>query len=114
MQIAATAAAALVVALHLLFALAETVGWSKMARGFGYNREQIETTKVLAMNQGAYNAGLACVLGWALAAGHQETALAMLLYVVAMAVVGAATAKWTIFVIQGLPALIALGLMLAA
>jgi putative membrane protein len=104
----ATVTAWIVVALHLLFALAETVGWTKMARNFGYTKEQTETTRMLALNQGFYNAGLAAVLGWALVTGHAATASAMLLYVVAMAIVGALSARWTIFVVQGVPALIAL------
>ena len=106
----AVIAAWVVVALHLLFALAETVGWTQMARRFGYSKEQADTTRPLALNQGFYNAGLAAVLGWALAMGHGETVIAMLAYVVAMAVVGAVSVRWTIFVIQGVPALIALGL----
>ena len=104
----------LVVALHVLFGLAESVGWDKMARNFGYNREKTEITRVLAMNQGAYNAGVAALLAWALVAGQEPTVVALLVFVVAMAVVGAATAKWTIFAIQGVPALIALAARLAA
>lgn len=98
----------IVVALHVGFALAESVGWSKMARSFGLGREATETTRSLAMNQGAYNAGLAAVLAWALVTGRPETVVAMLVYVVAMAIVGAVTVRWTIFVVQGVPAVIAL------
>ncbi|GAB5544199.1 MAG: DUF1304 domain-containing protein [Sandaracinaceae bacterium] len=103
-----------VVALHLVFALAESVGWSQMARRFGYSREATETTRALALNQGAYNAGLAAVLGWALVTGHDATATAMLAYVLAMAVVGGVSVRWTIFVIQGVPAALALGVRLFA
>lgn len=109
----ATLTAWIVVALHIVFGLAESVGWSQMARRFGYNKEATETTRSLALNQGAYNAGLACVLGWALVTGQSATVIAMLVYVVAMSVVGALSARWTIFVIQGVPALIALGAALA-
>lgn len=104
----ATAATWLVVLLHLVFALAESVGWSTMAARFGFDAEATEITRSLALNQGAYNAGLAVVLGWAAATRRSDTVLAMLIYVVAMAVVGALSVRWTIFVIQGLPALIAL------
>lgn len=106
----AAAAAWLVAVLHVLFGLAESVGWSKMARRFGYDQKATETTRTLALNQGAYNAGIAVVLGWALVAGHGATVTALLVFVVAMAVVGAVTASPTIFVIQGVPALAALGL----
>ena len=104
----AAATAWIVVVLHLLFGLMESVGWSQMARRFGYNKERTEITRSLALNQGAYNAGLACVLGWALVADQPATVVAMLLYVVAMAVVGAVSVRWTIFVVQGVPAVIAL------
>ena len=104
----ATITAWIVVVLHILFGLAESVGWSQMARRFGFNREATEITRSLALNQGAYNAGLACVLAWALVTGQAATVIAMLAYVVAMAVVGAVSVRWTIFVIQGIPALIAL------
>lgn len=104
----AAATAWIVVALHLVFALAESVGWSGMARRFGYDAKAVETTRALALNQGAYNAGLACVLAWALIAGHGATVAALLAYVVAMAVVGGVSVRWTIFVIQGVPAVLAL------
>lgn len=105
----ATITAWIVVALHLVFALAESVGWDKMARRFGYSREATNTTRRLALNQGAYNAGLALVLGWALVTGQQATVTAMLVYVIAMAIVGAVSVRWTIFAIQGVPAVVALG-----
>lgn len=106
----ATVFAWIVVALHAVFALAESVGWDQMARRFGYSPEATETTRRLALNQGAYNAGIAAVLGWALVAGHGPTVTAMLAYVIAMAIVGAASVRWTIFVIQGIPAIVALAL----
>lgn len=104
----ATIPAWTVVALHLLFGLAESVGWSGMARRFGYDREKTEITRALALNQGAYNAGLAGVLAWALVTGRTDTAIAMLVYVLLMAIVGAVSVRWSIFVVQGLPAVIAL------
>ncbi|MCB9765666.1 MAG: DUF1304 domain-containing protein [Alphaproteobacteria bacterium] len=104
----ATVFAWIVVVLHVLFGLMESVGWSQMARRFGYSKEATETTRRLALNQGAYNAGLACVLGWALVTGQAATVVAMLAYVVAMALVGALSVRWTIFVIQGVPAVVAL------
>src|SRR5262247_3351563 len=62
----ATVFAWIVVALHLLFAAGESVGWSQMARRFGFAPDAIEHTRALALNQGAYNAGIAVLLGWAL------------------------------------------------
>lgn len=104
----ATIPAWTVVALHVLFGLAESVGWSGMARRFGYDREETEITRALALNQGAYNAGLAGMLAWALVTGRTDTAMAMLVYVLVMGIVGAVSVRWTIFVVQGVPAVVAL------
>jgi putative membrane protein len=98
-----------VVALHVAFALGEAVFWPKLARRFGLRGDAIEHTRALAQNQGAYNAGAAALLGWALLTAQSATAAALLVFVVAMSVVGALTVRWTIFVIQGVPALAALG-----
>ena len=97
----------IVVGLHVLFGLAESVGWDQMARRFGYRADAIEHTRLLALNQGAYNAGIACLLAWALLTARLDVASALLWFIVAMAVVGAASVRPTIFVIQGIPALIA-------
>lgn len=112
METLATVFSWLVVALHLLFGYMESAGWSQMARRFGYDKAQTETTRTLALNQGMYNVGLAVVLGWSLVAGHGPTTVAMLSYVVAMGLVGAATASRLIIVLQALPAGIALALQL--
>ena len=104
----ATIPAWTVVALHVLFGLAESVGWSGMARRFGYDREKTEITRALALNQGAYNAGLAGMLAWALVTGRTDTAMAMLVYVLVMGIVGAVSVRWTIFVVQGVPAVVAM------
>ncbi len=102
------AAALLVVLLHYVFALAESVGWGAMAARFGYDAAATEITRSLALNQGAYNAAVATVLAWAVLTERTDTAIAMLLFVLAMAVVGAVSVRWTIFVIQGVPAILAL------
>ena len=98
----------IVVVLHVVFGLAESVGWDQMARRFGYGKKETDTTRSLALNQGAYNAGVAALLGWALVTGHDATVIALLVFVIAMAVVGALSVRWTIFVLQGVPAVIAL------
>ncbi|MCB9676303.1 MAG: DUF1304 domain-containing protein [Alphaproteobacteria bacterium] len=103
----------LVVVLHLVFALAESVGWSQMARRFGYSREATEHTRSLALNQGAYNAGIAVLLGWALATGRTDAAIALLAFIVAMGVVGGLSVRWTIPVVQSVPALGAIALLVA-
>lgn len=102
----------LVVALHVVFGLLEAVGWTGMARRLGYDPEQTEATRVLALNQGAYNLGVAALLAWALATGQTATVAALLVFVVAMGIVGALSAQWTILLAQGLPAAIALTALL--
>ena len=108
----ATAAIWLVIVLHVLFGLGESVGWNAMAKRFGYKPAAIAATKVLALNQGAYNAGFAALLAWALLAGQGATVIALLCFIVAMSVVGALSVRWTIFVVQGVPAVTALALSL--
>lgn len=114
MSVAAFIFTLIVVLLHVAFLYMETIGWTRMARRFGYNAEKAEITRPLALNQGAYNGGLALVLLWALLSGHTATVIAMLVYVVAMAIVGALSVSRRIFVIQGVPALIALFFTLLA
>lgn len=102
----------LVVLLHIAFGMAESVGWTQLATRFGYKPEAIETTRMLALNQGAYNAGIAMVLAWSLATDRTPTAIAVLLFIVAMGLVGGATARWTIVVLQSVPAAIAVAALM--
>lgn len=104
----ATVAAWIVVVLHILFALMESVGWTAVATRAGYKPAAIEATRPLALNQGAYNAGFAAVLGWAIVTGQGATVLALLIFIIAMSVVGAVTVRWSIFLVQGVPAVVAL------
>ena len=98
----------IVALLHFMFLYTESIGWPKMARRFGYTKEETKITQLLATNQGAYNGGFAVLLLWALYSGHAPTVGALLMFIIAMSVVGAATVRWTIFVIQGVPAILAL------
>lgn len=98
----------IVVVLHVAFCLGETVGWTAMARRFGYTEEATRQTRVLALNQGFYNLGAAAVLAWALLTGQSATATALLIFVVGMAIVGAVSVRWTLFLFQGVPAVLAL------
>lgn len=107
----ATIAAVIVAVLHVAFAVGESVGWTAFARRLGYDDARIEATRPLALNQGAYNLGVAAMLGWAVYTSNWPTAQLLLLFIAAMSIVGALSVRWTIFVIQGLPALIALALI---
>lgn len=104
----------LVAVLHVGFFYLEAVLWAKPAgrKIFGMSREEAEATKVLAMNQGAYNLGAAALLAWAALAPNPPAAVALLAFIVAMGCVGAATAKVTILFMQALPAAVALVLWL--
>ncbi len=108
---AASLAVAFVAVLHVAFAAGESVGWTAFARRLGYDDARIEATRPLALNQGAYNLGVAAMLAWAIFTASWPTAQLLLIFVVAMSIVGALSVRWTIFALQGVPALIALALL---
>ncbi len=110
----ATTFVVIVAVLHVLFAAGESVGWNGMAARFGYSTEKIEHTRKLALNQGAYNLGVAAMLGVGLATDNPAMVQTLLWFIVAMSIVGGASVRWTIFAVQGVPALVALGLTMAS
>ena len=116
MATAAMVAVLIVAVLHVLFMYMEMVLFAtpKGRKIFGTKEEDAEVMKVLAANQGIYNGALAGVLAWAQLAGHGETVVAMLIFVVVVGIYGGVTASRSIFGLQVLPASIALGLTLAA
>jgi putative membrane protein len=111
---AAQVATCVVAAAHVVFMILESVLWTTPTgrRIFAQSPESAETTRVLALNQGLYNGGLAALLVWSVATGRAATAAALLVFVIAMGIVGAVTAKPTILVAQALPAAVALALVL--
>ncbi len=111
---AALIACTVVAALHVVFMLLESVLWTT-PRGrkiFGQTVESAEATKVLALNQGIYNGGVAGLLVWAAFTDRTDTAGALLVFIIAMGIVGALTAKPTILFFQAIPAGVALALTL--
>ena len=104
-------AVALVVLLHVVFAAAESIGWQAFATRMGYSRGRIEATRQLAANQGAYNLGIAAMLGWSMMFGNWDAVAMLLAFIVVMGIVGALTVRWTIFVVQGIPAILGLALV---
>ena len=114
MSTAALVATYVVAALHLAFFMLESVLWTtpKVRKIFGQTKEDAETTKVLALNQGAYNLGLAVALVYAAVMGAPDILVVLHAFIVAMGLVGALTAKFTILFMQALPAGIALALLL--
>ncbi len=100
----------LVALLHVGFFVLESVLWTTPAvrKRFAMSEAEAEAGKVLALNQGVYNLGLAVGLVLALVTGDAMLQTFLLAYIAAMGVVGAVTAKGSILVIQTLPAVIAL------
>ena len=108
MNLIATGLTSFVAILHLGFFYGESFAWSTMGRRFGLSADEVEITRSLAQNQGAYNGALAGLLIWAMATGNDSAAIAVLVVVALMGVVGAATASGSILVIQTLPAVLAI------
>jgi len=76
--------------------------------------EVAESSAVLAMNQGLYNGFLAAGLFWGLLVNRLDVKIFFLCCVVVAGIFGGITAKTSILFTQGLPALTALILVLAA
>jgi putative membrane protein len=108
----------LIAAAHLWFLALEMFLWEKPLglKVFAQSAEQARTTAVLAANQGLYNGFLAAGLIWAVLAPPalgQPLKLFFLGCVVVAGAYGGYSAKPTIFFVQAVPALVALGLVLA-
>ena len=120
MQAVATILVALIALEHVYILILEMFLWTtpKGLKAFGMTPAQAEATKVLAANQGLYNGFLAAGLFWSLV--HPDPAFAwqiklfFLGAVVVAGLYGGATASRKIFVIQALPAAIALVAVLIA
>jgi len=118
MAMLAQALIALIALLHVYFVLLETVLFDTRGRRvFGLSAEKAAVLKPAMSNQGCYNGFLVSAL--ALGLFHPDPAIAHAFTVFGLACVtvaglwGAATVKRSILYIQGLPALVALGLVLA-
>ncbi|MGB1109482.1 MAG: DUF1304 domain-containing protein [Gammaproteobacteria bacterium] len=108
--------AVLVVALlHAWFLILEMFLWERPLglKTFGHSPEQASATRVLAINQGLYNGFLSAGLIYGVVLGEQGFAfkLFFLICVVIAGVVGAVTASRKIFLVQSLPAIIAMALL---
>ncbi|ANY66154.1 hypothetical protein BBD42_06530 [Paenibacillus sp. BIHB 4019] len=109
---------ALVAAEHLYILAMEMFLWTKprTRKTFNLTPEFAEQTKSLAANQGLYNGFLAAGLIWGLVHPNADFGyqiqLFFLICVLVAALYGGLTTKRSILVMQGLPALIALLLVL--
>jgi putative membrane protein len=99
---------------HLYILYLEMFAWTepRAMKSFGTTKNFAEASKALAANQGLYNGFLAAGLFWGLLHPNLVTAfqlkLFFLLCVIVAALYGGMTAKRSILVVQGLPALLAL------
>ena len=122
MKIAAKIFVGLVAVEHILFMILEMFLWQHPNFGlkiFHMTPEVAATSAKLAFNQGLYNGFLAAGLIWSgffiKEMEHQfKNTLFFLLCVIVAGIVGAFTAKLSILFTQGMPALIAFILVLAA
>jgi putative membrane protein len=109
----------LVAVIHILIVLAEMVFWETgpVRRAFGMSEAFAANTRVLAANQGLYNGFLVAGLIWALWAGLPGAGAPIAHFFLACVIVaglyGAATASRRILYVQALPAVLALGAVLA-
>jgi len=101
---------ALVALLHAYFLVLEMFLWTRPLgmKVFRLTREKAESTKVLAANQGLYNGFLAAGLVWSIVGERRDVATFFLACVVVAGLYGAATVNKRIFIVQALPALLAL------
>lgn len=120
MDILAKILVAVVAIEHIYILIMEMFLWTKprTLNIFGLSAELAEKTKAMAANQGLYNGFLAAGLIWGLL--HNNSAFGFqiqiffLLCVIVAAVYGALTVKKSILFVQGLPALAALVVLIAA
>lgn len=116
MQLIADIVIGVVAALHLGFLVLEMFLWNTPTghRIFGLKPELAAQSAALAKNQGLYNGFLAAGLIWGLVLGPAGLAIKVffLACVVVAGIFGAATVNRRIFVIQALPAIVALALLL--
>lgn len=110
----------LVALLHLWFLVLEMFLWTKPLglKTFRNTIEHAKASATLAANQGLYNGFLSAGLFWGLIASDPALGLAVKTFflgcVIVAGIYGAATVSVRIFVIQALPAILALGLLRAS
>ncbi len=114
MRLLAFALIALVAFEHIGILVLEMFFWDHPTGRdvFNMTAEESAVSATLAANQGLYNGFLAAGLLWALIAKKRDVAIFFLLCVIVAGVFGAATAKFSIFFTQALPAAVALAVTL--
>jgi putative membrane protein len=110
---------ALVALIHVYILVLEMFLWTgpRGRRAFGTDAEFAQASKTLAANQGIYNGFLAAGLVWGLIASDPTGYAAKVFFLSCVAIAGvygAITANRRILLVQTVPALVALGFVLAA
>jgi putative membrane protein len=113
MSVAAKVIVVVVALEHAWFLVLEMLLWTKPIgmRTFRTSVEHARATAALAANQGLYNGFLAAGLVWGLAGPAEQAAARTLFFLVCVLVAGifgALTVSRRILLVQGLPALLAL------
>lgn len=110
MKIIANVLVALVALLHAGFLILEMFLWNGPVgqRIFAMTPEFSAQSAVLAANQGLYNGFLAAGLLWGLLSARRDVKIFFLICVITAGVYGGLTAKASILLTQGAPALLAL------
>ena len=96
---------------HIYFLILEMFFWTKPKglKTFGLKKEQAESSKVLAANQGLYNGFLAAGLLWGLISDQFSVVIFFLICVSVAGIYGSySTKKSKLFYVQSIPAMIAL------
>lgn len=111
---------AYVIVFHIWAMVLEMFLWTKPLgrKTFGLSRDDAESSKTLAANQGLYNGFLAAGLLLSFFVANPETAFTLKMFFLACVALaglyGGVTAKMSILFMQGVPAMIALALLLFA
>jgi len=116
MHLAGTILVLVVALIHVYIMWLEMFAWitPRGRAAFGTTEEFARESKVLAANQGLYNGFLAAGLIWAAVADVFGAKVFFLACVAIAGAYGAATASRRIIFVQTIPALITLGVVLAA
>ena len=119
MATVATLLVLVVAAIHVYILVLEMFLWTtpRGRRVFGLTPEFAQATKALAANQGLYNGILAVGLIWGAVAADPVGFQVKVFFLAAVAIAGlygAATVNRRILLVQTVPALLALGAVIAA
>lgn len=110
MKLLAAIFSGFVALLHSWFLVLEMFLWQTpiAMNAFGTSESFAADTAFMAANQGLYNGFLVAGLAWGLLSRKRDVVIFFLLCVIVAGIFGALTVKPSIFVIQSVPALIAL------